>query len=454
VTEFHIHLVAGAIAIIAALGAMRATVYGIYGFIFLSAITKAPEWPIVGDRLVTADFLMAFTLLLALGRGQLTAPAPQSLRSVDELATLFILLATFSSVLAAIMMPDPTRTLMFAAIYIYGYCCFRLIIRTITTWDRFRALCVWWLAGASMIVVIGFLSGAKIYAPEWSIEPVINRTTATMKYAAQIPSYLGPAIFIMFFLATAPRLKKTYQVLGLGLLGASAFVLLGAGTRTGFVILVFCFVYGVGSTLAGRMRVRRGPLLVAATAGAIAFMGFAVSVWTDTSQSYSLVGTSPFERALRIFSETSRNDDAGVSEWGGTRSGEIALAVEALPNHPFFGTGSGMFSTRYQSNEIHNTYFTILAENGLIAFTVFMLWYLAIWQRLFLALRSATPERKLMFRFILGGVTVLMLYQMTLNGMRQRPFWFVPAVALSAAAIAHREKQADRPAYGERFVYA
>ena len=97
-----------------------------------------------------------------------------------------------------------------------------------------------------------------------------------------------------------------------------------------------------------------------------------------------------------------------------------------------------MFSETYRLNELHNTYFSILAENGLWAFICFVLWWgwqMALHLRL---IRRSQGEIRLVLRLAFAAMLTLCIYQMSINGMRQRPFWFIPGLTLSALALARQ----------------
>jgi hypothetical protein len=55
---------------------------------------------------------------------------------------------------------------------------------------------------------------------------------------------------------------------------------------------------------------------------------------------------------------------------------------------------------------------------------------------LFRKIRSnRQKENEFIYRMVVGSFLVLLIYQMTTNGVRQRPFWFVPALAVAAVSV-------------------
>ena len=438
--------VIGGLPLLAYLGVriVREPVVGVYIFVFLSSITEMPALPVVGDRLAVADFVMLFTILVTLIQGVLLRRAPPGLRLVDQLGLLFIVLATISSLLALIVGGEPVRVVLFLIIYVYGYLCFRLIVRLIDRRERFYRVCFSWAAGAALVIVVGFLAATGVYKPAWTYDPVIMRINSTMKMSGQVSSYVAPAMFVLFFVAASRRIGVMAQIIAILLISAGALVLIGTGSRISFIMLLFVILYALlAIRLTSGAQSRQSLIAVAALVGGSIFSGFVVSVWTDTSEEYALLKTSPFERAIRIFSETSRHEDADISDWGGNRYREIPLALQNFEKHPLLGVGSGMFSSTYQVKEIHNTYISILAENGVLSFIIFAVWWLMI---LYLILREARGLRgqdRLLLRLAFGAMLALSMYQATTNGMRQRPFWFVPAICLAAVVIVRHRSEED-----------
>ena len=44
-------------------------------------------------------------------------------------------------------------------------------------------------------------------------------------------------------------------------------------------------------------------------------------------------------------------------------------------------------------------------------------------------------------RLVVLGFMSIAIYQVTTNGMRQRPFWFVPAIAIATASVLRQSAQ-------------
>jgi hypothetical protein len=437
-------LILGAIAVpVVLLRIVQDTTVGVYIFVALSSITMMPQLPVVGDRIAIADFVMGLTILVATLKGQILRPAPKGMQLIDQLAMAFTALCTVSSLLAVLGGAQSARVILFMIIYIYGYLCFRLIIRVIDTPEKLRALCLWWLFGIVVLTVVGTLAGSGLFRPEWTYNDFSGRLSATMKFANQIPSYLGPALFVLVYLVAYPRMSRRYQLAALALVGGGVFVMLGTGSRTSFAITAFSIIFAVAAVLSARGgTARKGAITAAVVAGCFVFVSFVAAVWQDGTADYSLGETSPFERPIRMLSEAFQEPDKGT-EFVQSRVSTIAKGLGELHNHPFFGTGSGMFTYTYKTHEIHNTFVSILVENGMFAFMVFLLWWFAMGLMLVgRSLYGPSAHARYVARLALGAFIALSLYQLTMNGMRQRPFWFVPAVAVVSTVIVRRSDAA------------
>ena len=412
---------------------------GVCMFVFGSSVTMMPNLPIVGDRLAVADFIMVYTIFVCVISGVFFSSAPPGLKLVDQFALLFISVSTISSLLALMKGGEPVRVTLFMLIYLYGYCCFRLIIRIIRDRRDFERVAMWWFAGTVLAVTIGFFAATGIFRPAWTFDPIIGRINSTFKMSGQLASYVGPAMFVLLYLATSKRVPLIPRLLVICLFLAGLVVLLASGSRIAFVVMVFAGLAGVW--IIGRSRLKefsRAPLLAAFASAALAFSVFVVAIWADTSTRYGLTTTPPFERAVKLWSEQFRSGPE-LSTLGGTRYDEVSAVLENFWDHPFVGTGSGMFALTYNMNEVHNTYFSVLAENGLFAFIILVSWWTLILFLLRNAIHRSKREARVLMRFATAAFLAVSIYQLTTNGMRQRPFWFVPALALSAAAVVPRD---------------
>ncbi|MES1944097.1 hypothetical protein PC39_08279 [Salinisphaera sp. PC39] len=424
---------------------VKQPVIGIYIFLFLSSITMAPNFPIVGDRLAFADFVMGFTILAAWAQGRPRQVEPR-LRQVELFADILIALCTVSSLLALLVGGDPVRVFLFMAIYLYGYVVFKTIVRHVDDVEKFKMACLAWGLGAALVIVVGFLASTGIYKPAWTFDAKINRISATMKDSGQVASYIAPALLLYVYVATSQQIKPIYRIAAIGLCGMAVVVLLGTGSRISFVMLLFFVAYVGFVSLTGKRRISRAPVILFLAAVLIGGGSYVVSVWSDTSEEYGLLTTSPFERAIKMLSMQTRQGlgvpTSLLEQYGGTRYEEISTALEHFPESPMFGVGSGMFSQTFKTNEVHNSAFALLIENGLFAFLFFCLWWAAIVMLLIGCRRHArSSQLKFVYSLAIGVVLVFLLYQMTTNGLRQRPFWFVPALALCSARLLRTEEQ-------------
>lgn len=419
---------------------------GAYAFIFLSSITISPDLPLVEDRLIFADLVMAVTIGVLISSGRFFERLPKEKRLFDILAMTFFMIVALSSVVALFSNADATRTVFFTIIYFYGYCAFRAMLILIDDEVKLVRLLLVWMSGAALVVTVGVLAASGVIAPDWAFDEKIGRLSATMQNSGQVSSYIGPVLLAYFFVATATSVSLKWRLFALAIIAGSCVVLLGTGSRISFMMMLVSIVYACAVVMLSSSRtIGRGLPMAAALVGGIVFASYSVTVWQDTSEEYGLLTTSPFERAIRMFAERTRNEEAGIEEWGGTRYDEISIALDNIEKHPVFGTGSGAFSRTYKINEVHNTYVNVLAENGALAFLALVAWWGLIAVTLMrLSLRGGGQRQRFLSRLAFGGFIILCLYQMTTNGLRQRPFWFASATAICFIAVASRRETSQR----------
>ena len=419
---------------------------GAYAFIFLSSITISPNLPLVEDRLIFADFVMAMTIAVLMSSGRFFERLPKEKRLFDMLAMVFFMMIALSSIVALFGDADGTRTVFFTIIYFYGYCAFRALLILIDDEVKLVRLLLAWMSGAALVMTVGVLAASELFAPEWAFDEKIGRLSATMQNSGQVSSYIGPILLGFFFVATATSIQLKWRLFSLAIIAGACVVLLGTGSRISFMMMIVSIIFACSVVMLSSTRtIGRGLPLAAALAGGVVFASYSAAVWQDTSEKYGLLTTSPFERAIRMFAERSRNEEAGIEEWGGTRYDEISVALDNIEKHPVFGTGAGAFSRTYKINEVHNTYINVLAENGALAFLALVVWWGLIAINLMrMSMRGGTARRRFLSRLAFGGFIVLCLYQMTTNGLRQRPFWFASATAVCFIAVASRRETAQQ----------
>lgn len=430
---------------------------GVYIFLFLSAITITPSLPVIEDRLAIADFVMMGTIIAAIVHGRFFSPAAKFYHTADRAGVLLGGCFAFSSLVASMHSDLLTRVLLFMFIYLYGYCTFRVIIRLLDSPAKIKRAVLCYGAGALLVSLVGILASTGLYKPNWTYDPVIGRISSTFKKSGQVSSYLGPAFMIFIYYAASKKVGFKKNWIGICVAAMAVIVLIGTGSRMSFLITILLLGYTLWIVFTSSTReVVKTPAIALISAVVIGGSMYALYLWNDTMQSRTRFGntnTSPFERAIRYAAQTEKAghlEEYGVLHaYGGERYEEATTAIREAPSHLLVGVGSGLFTSKFQMNEVHNSYFSILIENGLPALIALVVMWFCILKALWRGGgRAHDAETRLMLRLAFAACLALLLYQMTTMGVRQRPFWFIPALALCVARLATvkpTEKLARKP---------
>jgi O-antigen ligase len=135
----------------------------------------------------------------------------------------------------------------------------------------------------------------------------------------------------------------------------------------------------------------------------------------------------------------------GASFGGRGKLWRAGLAV--FPENPVFGFGTGGYKSAITpklgpaAQVAHNSYLSVLVEQGIVGFTLYMLMFVAAFLSI---MKLPTLERRL----CLVILATLGLAMFPLTWEDRRPVWFVLAalIGLSQALIAQRRQAAWRPA--------
>ncbi|MEM9704123.1 MAG: O-antigen ligase family protein, partial [Planctomycetota bacterium] len=216
---------------------------------------------------------------------------------------------------------------------------------------------------------------------------------------------------------------------GFALLGGAFFVMLATGARIAFLITVGAYsaLMILLFVVAPKERVKAGLTRLLALAGLLAMGLFVYSVATDTNQRYAAGETKPWERPIRIFAEMVR----GEREATDSRLDTFARFAENWKNSPFIGAGPANYNQVSGGHEIHNSYLNIFAEQGVLGLLAFGFWMLTAGVLARQAMRGAPRgEPRVIVYGFLAGCCLLLLYQVTVLGLRQRPLWFIAGLLI------------------------
>ena len=433
--ELAIAALAGLIGLVTLLALLVGNpVRGLYLYLFAASILLTRELPVVREKLTACEPIFACTLVaLVLFGGRIrrgpvpVLPAQRAVLTAAGcwLASVFISLAAN---FALGRIADINRSVLEAATYAYGFAVSVAFVLYIDTWEKWRTCLLAWTLGGAVVTAVGLMA-MFVYTPEWTRDDFTGRISSTQRESGQIASYLGPLLPVAAFVLRRPGPSPVWRnplvkAAGFALLGGAFVVMLGTGSRIAFLITAAAFaaLMVLLFVVAPRQRVRVGATRLLAVGGLLAAGYFVYGVATDTGEKYAAGQTKPWERPIRIFAEMLR----GEREATDTRVEHVERLGRTWSDRPAFGAGPGNYGVLTHGHEIHNSYLNVLGEQGLLGVLAFGAWMLTAANLGWTAYRTAPPgEVRVIVWGFLAGCVLLLLYQATTLGLRQRPWWFI-----------------------------
>lgn len=276
-------------------------------------------------------------------------------------------------------------------------------------------------AGLQTYVLGAYVSVASIVKNQVTGNTALyERFSATGFQVDDIGVILALGIPVAWYLATSERYKKSLYALKLLNYAYVPIALLGialTGTRTALVAAMPALLYGMGTL--NRIRIAGRVAIFVALVAAL----FVV-------QSY--VPQSSFDRLSTTGESISDNDLNGrVNIW--------RYGVATFMEHPLIGIGSGAFRSAEERKVAHNTYLSILVEEGIVGFIIFG----AI---LAVAFAQVVRQPKWEARFWLTVLVVWALGAFTLTWEPRKQTWLFLSMAVISANLSGRREDADEPA--------
>lgn len=422
----------------------RTPVFGVYGYLFGSAVLLTPNLPLVREKLAACDFVMLIVFVSFFAnrsKWKLQALLPIQ-KSALGIGGAYLLICAFSILINASEIQDTSRSLVEYIVYLYGFAACVAIVVLVDTKAKWRNCLIAWCFGAGVVGIFATLAASGIYNPGWGRDEFTRRISSTLRESGQISSYCGPILPFMVFASSISLVPTRIRTVLYCLIIPVIVAILGSGSRIALLILVTSLI---GVFVLRPMFPTRNPLgglafwlIALVSVGGLAKTVYEVS--TDTSQVYAAGQTSPFERPIRIMAEWWRGE-RGLDS---TREKQAYLFSQRYLNHPILGIGLGNYSVKYRTHEIHNSYLSSIAETGAMGFCALLLWLTAVWRIGVSGFRiSRDPDYRLLIACVLFGFLLLLMYQVTTLGLRQRPWWFLPALIICIPRILTSPEQAD-----------
>ena len=429
-------LVVAGLAGLAVLGGIlsKNPVRGLYLYIFSSAVLLSPELPVVRDKLSIAEPILACTLVaLFLDRRRVAAAAlpvlpAQRAALTAGLAFLGVVAASAAVNFLGFRLVDVRRTALETATLGLGLTSCAAVTWSINSWDRWLKALGAWAAGGTVVTAVGLMA-MFVYTPEWSVDDFTGRVSSTLRESGQVASYLGP-VLPLAALALERTVRRRWVKLPVQAVFMGAFVvMLGTGSRIALLISILAFCGLIVVLLADARSRGRGSGLAAGlvAAGAVGFASFLWVVFSDQTANYQAGESNPVLRPILVVRDIlqGRRDETG-------RLDATIKPIETFENHPVLGIGPGNYGVYYRTHEVHNSYLAILGETGLlgvVTFATFLVLLARCGLRGLHALRP-TDAHALGLAFLFG-FGLLLLYQMTALGLRQRPLWFAAGLLIA-----------------------
>jgi O-antigen ligase len=228
---------------------------------------------------------------------------------------------------------------------------------------------------------------------------------------------LALGIPVACYLAASPETPRVFRLINYGYLPVAFIGVALSGTRTASVGAAIGLLYGLATLTKLKIHTR---VAVVVLLGASLFFVLPI-----------VQPLSSFQRLGSTGTEITQGDLNG-------RTGQWAQGLRAFMEHPVLGVGTDMYRTVNTLNKVaHNSYLSVLVEEGLIGFTIF----LAILGIVALqVLRLPKWDRN----FWLTSLLVWAIGASTLTWEHRKTTWLFLTFAVVAAVIgARRSAPAD-----------
>lgn len=415
---------------------MREPIYGVYAYLVGSAVLLTANLPVVREKLAACDFIMLMVLasyFVNPSKWQVKGLLPIQATAL-RFAGIYVAICGLSIAANVAHIEKLTRPLVEYAVYVYGFVACIAIVVLVDTQAKWRNCLIAWCFGTGIVGIFATLAATGLYDPGWGRDEFTMRISSTLRESGQISSYCGPILPFLVFASSINTVPPSIRRILYVLIVPVIIAILGSGSRIAFLILIASLggVFLMRPLFPTRSQLGNLAFWIIAVA---AFAGLSRTVYhvaTDTSQVYAAGQTSPFERPIRIFAEWWRGD-RGLDT---TRQQQAERFYSRFFNHPLFGIGLGNYSPHYRSHEIHNSFLSALAETGVVGFTALLLWLASIWRCATVGLRYTRDlDYRLLIACVMFGFLLLLMYQVTTLGLRQRPWWFIPALMICIPRI-------------------
>lgn len=428
-------LVSGVLTVLV-LGAAiaRNPVRGLYVAIFASAVLITPELPVVRDKIAACEVVMVITWLVAACRALPGKRWLVSQKKAFVRALLFLAIALISFAgNAATGNLDFSHSGVEMANYVYGFLVFTTVVCLVQSWDQWLRCLIAWAWGTVLVSAVAMVTILG-WGPSWAQDSFSGRVSSTLKFSNQLPGYCIPILILVIVTAALRQAPRRIRMPAVLLAGAIGLAVIASGSRSGLLLLGGSIAAVIGIAISERRNpaLDRAILTGLGMAAALAVVLFVVRVAATSDQGYALGRTPGYQRAARMGTLWMQGDEGAED----TRIIQLRLAAEKIPEQLALGVGPANFAMVFHVDEIHNTYVGVLVEEGIFGAMALVVWLASVIENARLGLKwSPSGMHRLIVLAILTGFLALLVYGVTMFGLRQRPFWFMAGLLVALPRV-------------------
>lgn len=427
---------------------------GLFLVFFSSGILITPHLPVVREKLTAVELIMLLTwlaLLLRAGyRSKAAPPLAQGQRLSLFLGAVFTFWVAFSFLFNYILHGYVPVLLVTGTVetlnYAYGYLMFLTVVLMVRNWETWRGCLNAWLLGAVVVSFFGVWATIGS-APAWTYDDFSGRVSSTLRFENQIPSFLLPPFVALVFMVVQRGIPAWWRLALFALLAGMVVTAIGTGSRTALLMLL---ISAAGVLFVAVREVRRGAfhaglLLNVSIAMFVALIVYVALALAAYDGNYLLGKTPAWQRPVVTLFEFAQ----GTRGLDDSRTGQIHFVWQNIDKHLLLGTGPKVYGGLYGVEEIHNTYTGILFQLGLVGLVLFITWLLHVmWLGWRASKRITASFQRVLVLSMLIGMGVLLLYSMTMFGLRQRNLWLLAGLLVAAISLIPRRNEALPPRSG------
>ncbi len=413
---------------------------GLYLTFFATGILITPHLPILRNKFTAVEIIMGLTWLALLSRPHEARKSPP-LTKVQTNALfwggLFITWTILSFSINGIYHPETFIGSIVETInFVYGYLMFVTVILMARDWGRWENCLKGWLWGAVVVSFFGVLALSG-HGPKWSYDEFSHRICSTLRTDNQVPSFLLPTFTVLVFMIVE-RERKPFEKWFLTALLICVFLTsIGSGSRTAFLMLIVTII-GILYVAFRDSQYKAFSTKRFVKISFFLFIGFLFYIFlalVNYQDDYALGRTPSWQRPVVTLYDWVR----GKADLDDNRTEQLKFVSENINDNLVLGSGPKNYGEEYDVQEIHNTYAGVLFQMGVPGLFLFLTWLFIVVHTGWLASkRIQIPHQRLMVISMVVGMILLLLYSMTMFGLRQRNIWLLAGLLVASDSFIPR----------------